>query len=163
MQSSVHKDTLFRALEFHHCGLNPNLSGSRKVVRIRWEKPQAGWFRLNTDGSAIGSLGRVGYGGLIKNDRGVWIGGFSRSLECSNRVIAELWALRNSLILCNNMHLNVNDVQLDAKAIVHLLTNSSHANRFVMPLLDDCRQLISQIAQVRIGKCFREANFVQIF
>lgn len=39
------------------------------------------------------------------------------------------------------MHLNVVDIQLDA-----------------MPLLNDCRQLISQIAQVRIRHCFREAN-----
>lgn len=54
--------------------------------------------------------------------------------------------------------MNAVDIQIDAKAIVHLLTNSSDANRFAMPLIDDCRQLISQIAQVRIGHCFHEAN-----
>ena len=56
------------------------------------------------------------------------------------------------------MHLNAVDIQLDATAIVHLLTNPSDANLSVMALLDDCRQLISQIAQVWIGHCFREAN-----
>ena len=143
VQSNVHRDALFRALEFQHCGLNPKLSGSRNVVRIRREKPQTGWVRLNTDGSAIGNLGRAGCGGLIRNDRGEWIEGFSRSLGSSNSFIAELYALRDGLILCRNMHLNAVDIQLDAKAIVHLITNPSDANLFAMPLLDDCRQLIS--------------------
>ena len=52
------------------------------MVRIRWEKSQTEWFCLNTDGSAIGNPSRAGCGGLIRNDRGEWIGGFSRSLGC---------------------------------------------------------------------------------
>ena len=143
VQSNVHRDALFRALEFQHCGLNPKLSGSRNVVRIGREKPQTGWVRLNIDGSATGNPGRAGCGGHIRNDRGEWIEGFSRSLGSSNSFIAELYALRDGLILCSNMHLNAVDIQLDAKAIVHLFTNPSDANLFAMPLLDDCRQLIS--------------------
>ena len=158
LQPNVHKDALFRALEFQHCGLNPELLGCRKVVRIKWEKPQTGWAHLNTNGSAIGNPGRAGYGGLIRNDRGEWMGGFSRSLGCSNNFIAELWALRDDLTLCNEMHLNAVDIQLDAKASVQFLSNPSNANICAMPLLDDCRQLISQIAQVWIGHCSHEAN-----
>ena len=75
---------MFRAFEFQHCGLNAKTLGGRKVVRIRWEKPQAGWARLNTDGATLGSPGRVGGGGLIRNDQGEWLGGFSRRIGCSN-------------------------------------------------------------------------------
>ena len=32
-----------------------------------------------------------------------------------------------------------------------------------MPIIDDCRQLISQFGQVRIGHCYREANFCADF
>ena len=50
------------------------------------------------------------------------------------------------------------DVQLDAKAVVQLLANPSSSNLCALPLLDDCRKLVSQIGQVRISHCFREAN-----
>lgn len=67
IQSNVHREALFYALEFLHCGLNGKISGCRKIVRIRWEKPQEGWARLNTDGAALGNPGRAGCGGLIRN------------------------------------------------------------------------------------------------
>ena len=59
------------------------------------------------------------------------------------------------------------DVQLDAKVVVQLFSNSSSVNRCALPLLDDCKHLISQIGQVRIKHCFRETNtcadfFVQL-
>ena len=33
----------------------------------------------------------------------------------------------------------------------------------IMPIVDDCRQLISQLAQVRIGHCYHEANYCADF
>ena len=51
------------------------------------------------------------------------IGGFSRSTGFTTSFIAELWALRDGLTLCNNLHFNVVDIQIDVKAIVDLLTN----------------------------------------
>ena len=76
----------------------------------------------------------------------------------STSFIVELWALRDGLTLYNNLNLNAVDIQIDAKAIVVLLSNPSYSNSFTIPIVDDCRQLISQIPQVRIGHCFREAN-----
>ena len=145
-------------MEFQHCGLNAKKSGNKRLVQVRWERPQARWACLNTDGVAVGNPSRAGCGGLIRNEHEEWLGGFSRSIVCSNNFMAELWGLRGGLNLCNEMQLSVVDVQLDAKAVVQLLSNSSSANIYALPLLDDCRQLISQIGHVRIRHCFREAN-----
>ena len=54
-----------------------------------------GWVKLNTDGSAIGSIGRAGGGGVIRNHEGQWLRGYARPLGYSNSCIAELWALRD--------------------------------------------------------------------
>ncbi|KAL0016783.1 hypothetical protein SO802_003852 [Lithocarpus litseifolius] len=116
-QSNAQREALFRALEFLHCGLNVKISGCRKVVRMRWEKPQVGWARLNIDGTALGNPGRSGCGGLIRNSQGEWMGGFSRRLGCSNSFIAELWALRDGLNLCHELNLNAVEIHLDASAI----------------------------------------------
>ena len=56
------------------------------------------------------------------------------------------------------MHLQDVDIQIDAKAVVDIIRDPYYSNRVVMPIVDDCRQLISQFGQVRIGHCYREAN-----
>ncbi|XP_075645075.1 uncharacterized protein LOC142616073 [Castanea sativa] len=157
-QLKVHSDALFNALKFQHCVINPKVAGSRKMVQVRWEKPQPGWVSLNTDGSALGNLGRARCGRLIRNEHGDWLGGCSRRIGVTNGFVAELWALRDSLILYHNLHLNVVNIQLDAKALIDVISNHSYTNQVVMPIIDDCMKLISQLAQVLIGHCFREAN-----
>ena len=50
------------------------------------------------------------------------------------------------------------DIQLDAKAVIELLANPLCSNNVVTPIVDDCRLLLSQIPQVRLSHCYREAN-----
>ncbi|XP_075673827.1 uncharacterized protein LOC142643165 [Castanea sativa] len=83
---------------------------------------------------------------------------FSRSLGSINSFTAELWGLREGLMLYNSLELTIVDIHLDVIAIVQLLSKPSDANLAVMPVLEDCRWLISHIGQVRIGHCYREAN-----
>ena len=61
------------------------------------------------------------------------------------------------------MHLTTVEIHLDASAVVQLFSTSSNTNICAMPLIDDCRQLLSQIAHVRIAHCFREANLCADF
>ena len=82
-----------------------------------------GWAGLNIDGAAAGNSGQAGCDGLIKNEHGEWLCGFSRSIGCANSFMAELWGLRDGLTLCIDLQLTAADVQLDAKAVVQLLAN----------------------------------------
>ena len=61
------------------------------------------------------------------------------------------------------MHLIIVEIHLDASAVVQLFSDPSNTNMCVMPLIDDCRQLLSQIAYVWIAHCFREANLCADF
>ena len=87
------------------------------MVRVRWEKPQVGWVQLNTDGSTIGNPRRAGGGGIIRDVPGRWIAGFSRNIGLSTSFMAELWALRDGLILCNNLNFSAVEIQIDAKTV----------------------------------------------
>lgn len=64
----------------------------------------------------------------------------------------------NGLNLCKNLNFLSVEIDIDAKAIVDLLSNSLDANKNAFPLVDDCMQMISQLSQVRIRHCYREAN-----
>ena len=72
--------------------------------------------------------------------------------------MAELWAIRGRLMLCIERNLAMVEVELDAKAVVDMLANSQHSNNAISPLIEDCMYLVSQIPQVRIKHCYREAN-----
>ena len=47
---------------------------------------------------------------------------------------------------------------MDAKSIVEVLQNTGYVIHVISPILDDCRQLITQFQNVRIKHCFRQAN-----
>ena len=163
-QSNVHNDTLFSALEFQHCVLNPKHLGSKMMVRIKWEKPQLGWVHLNTNGLALGNPGRAGCGGIIRNDHGDWIGGFSRSIGFTTSFIAELWALRDGLTFYNNLHFNAVNIEIDVKAIVDLLTNPLYI-LISLPclLLMTANSLFPRLPKFGLGIVFVKLTLVLIY
>ena len=57
-------------------------------------------MKLNTDRLASDLLNAAGSGGLIRDDQGNWIEGFSRNIGHTNSFLIEIWALRDGLLLC---------------------------------------------------------------
>ena len=72
--------------------------------------------------------------------------------------MAEFWALRDGLMLCNQMNLSDVIVELDAKALVDAFRNPSYANSVIFPLFEDCKQLASRIPHLYIRHIYCEAN-----
>lgn len=87
--------------------------------------------------------GLAGCGGLVRDDQGGWLAGFSKRIGITNSFVAELWGLRDGLILCCNLNISSLIVELDAKAIVDVFHNLNYENNVVSLILDDCRQLVS--------------------
>ncbi|KAL0004547.1 hypothetical protein SO802_012108 [Lithocarpus litseifolius] len=141
-----------------HCVSSPRQSTQNVIRRIRWERPPSGWKKLNTDGSCIGNSRRSGCGGAVRDEHGEWIVGFSRYIGTSCSVVAELWGLRDRLVLCKNLNIQCLVVELDTSMIVDALTKPEYANNIIPPILDDCRQLLTHFQQVQIRHCFRQAN-----
>ena len=147
-----------QALEFLYYVSSPRNPVQRVNKRIRWEKPPAGWKKLNTDGSSMSCMERAGCGGTIKDEHGSWVAGFTRHIGLTNSFVAELWELRDGLILCCNMNISCLIVEIDAKMVVDVLKNSNHINFIISPILEDCRLLASRFHQIQFSHCFREAN-----
>ena len=42
--------------------------------------------------------------------------------------------------------------------IVDVLTKPDYANNIISPILDDCKQMLTQFQRVQIRHCFRRAN-----
>ena len=113
---------------------------TRVVIRsIRWEKPAMGWKKLNTDGSVFGSFGQVGCGGVVRDEHGNWIVGFTRHIGTTNFFAAEFWGLRDDLSLCLSLNIPCLVVEVDAKAVVDVPRNHNYDNIIISPIMDDCR------------------------
>ena len=100
---------------------------------------------------------KAGGGGLIRDHKGDWVASFSRSLGCTNSFIAELWALRDGLILAKDLNFNSLIVELDVKSVVQLM-NNDFANMLMEPLLTDCRTFLRAIPNKQVEDTYREAN-----
>ena len=101
------------------------------IKQIRWEKPEQGWWKLNTNGSWNAAVGSAVGGGLIRDSWGNWVTGFTRKLGSANSFIAEVWTLRDGLMLCVQRKLPIVIVEIDVKALVDAFNNPSYRNSVI--------------------------------
>ena len=145
--------------EFIYCVVDPGKEKGTIEKEVRCSKPSIGWHKLNTDGSLVGANGLAGCGGVIRDSNGCWINGFTMSINTTSSIATELWALREGLHLCVNAHIQAVEIELDASAAISLLASNISSNRDLSGLIDDCRELLLQLPQVKLSHVFREANF----
>ena len=120
--------------KIRHCTVNP----------ICWNKPEPGWYKLNSDGASQGNPGCAGGGGLIRDHNGKWVKGFMRNIGKTTSVAAEFWALRDGLMLAAQLGINHLHVELDAQVVVNLVLSNKAINNSCAALLNDCRYLLEQ-------------------
>lgn len=113
---------------------------------------------MNSDGSCVGRTDQAGCRGVIRDEHGDWVAGFARHIGTTNNFVAELWGLRDGLMLCCSLNIPCVNVEMDAKVVVDVIQNVNYVITVVSPLLDDCRQLVTQFQQVQIRHCYRQAN-----
>ena len=78
-----------QAMEYTLCINRPICNQLWVSKHISWERPDRGWVKLNIDGVASRPTNRAGCGGLIRNDQGNWLMGFSRNIGQANSFMAE--------------------------------------------------------------------------
>ena len=125
---------------------------------VRWRRPDQGKLKLNIDGSAQGNSGLAGGGGVLRDNRGNWVLGYSRKIERTTSSLAEWWALRDGLHLClSKNHLDV-VVELDLEIIVDALTTTQQLDQPVSLLMGDCRSMATRFNHIQFKHCYHERN-----
>ena len=145
----------WKAAEFFAIAVAGKVQAEKHLQAISWQKPPAGWAKLNTDGSSRDNAG--GGGGILRNEHGNWINGFARNCEKVNSIMAELWALRDGLQMVATENIHNLIVELDALAVVQLMKNSI-VNLYLELLLTDCRLLLRKFPNLRVEHTYKEAN-----
>jgi len=155
---NIHSEIYYKEAKFIYCALNVREAIHHISKPVRWEKPTEGWRKLNTDKSSLGNTGRAEGGGLIRDEEGNWVLGFSRQIDVTSSFITELWALRDGLILFVERNFTTVVIEMDAKAIIEVLNNPNNTNLIISSIVDDYRQLASQIPWTHFNHYYGEAN-----
>ncbi|GLJ07917.1 hypothetical protein SUGI_0077130 [Cryptomeria japonica] len=61
--------------------------------RVKWTPPPSGWKKMNFDGASKGNLGLSGYGAVIRDEKGEFIGAVSGQAGFVSNNIVEITAL----------------------------------------------------------------------
>ncbi|KAK2405280.1 LEAF RUST 10 DISEASE-RESISTANCE LOCUS RECEPTOR-LIKE PROTEIN KINASE 2.5 [Trifolium repens] len=105
LRDSVHESvTKINSLRiFCDSAFNSHLLDSTRTTNIRavsWLRPSEGSISLNVDGSLLRSVHTAGFGGLMRNNAGEFLGGFYGSAVQPNILYAEILAILRGLELC---------------------------------------------------------------
>ena len=147
------------ATEFHFLAGTISRTSSRIPQLIQWHPPPYPYFKLNTDGSALGNPGLAGAGRVLRDYRGRWIAGFSLHVGLTTNNMAELAAVRQGLEMAWNMGFKFLHLELDSKVVLSWLTNTNvNYPTNMMPLICDCRNLLDQEWEVHVQHVYCEAN-----
>ena len=68
--SYLAKGIIMQAKEFALYVNRPRGNQLRMIKQIKWEKPDTGWVKLNTDGLSSDPMNTAGGGGLVRDDQG---------------------------------------------------------------------------------------------
>ena len=106
----------------------------------------------------LGNSKKASEGAVIRCSNGDWIAGCLRKLGNTSCILAELWALRDGLLLAKQLSLDNICVDMDAEYLVYLLSNTTVVNLSLEPLLSYCRNLMKRFLNCIVAHVFREAN-----
>ena len=131
-----------------------------KIVSITWQPPPSAWIKVNTNGSALGSPGAAGAGGIFHTTAGFPRGAFSFNLGCDFAYVAELSAAIYALEIAWNKGWHTLWLECDSIWVVQLLSSKSKTvpwkikHRWLR-----CLTYISRM-NFKVSHIYREGNSV---
>ena len=71
--------------------------------------------------------------------------GYTRFMGWANSIEDELRAVRDDLVLCLQLQVQVVEIEFDAKSVIQLLSNNDVSFADYAPITDDCRNLLNRL------------------
>lgn len=108
---------------------------NRVECLICWERPKAGYVKLNTDGSSQSTRGQAGAGWLLRDEERRWLMGFMANMHDCDSLASEIWAaIFNLQMAWDTGHRKV-VMEMDSLVLVNMLKDHWQHSRFVPMLL----------------------------
>lgn len=133
-------------------------SGARSEQIITWKKPRDGWIKLSTDGASHVNPGPATAGGVLRGEKGEWLGGFALKIGICSAPLAKLWGVYYRLVIAWEKRFRRVKVKVDSKLVVRFLQAGISDIHPLFFLVRICHGFISRDWLVRVTHVYREAN-----
>ncbi|KAE8681196.1 hypothetical protein F3Y22_tig00111338pilonHSYRG00169 [Hibiscus syriacus] len=120
------------------------LNHEREEDKIVWGHSKDGQFSVKSafkDPYLMNSNGYAAAGGLIRDEEGNWIQGFMINIGKTTSTLAEVWGLRQGLLLAKEMGARNLVVETDAKWLAETLNKEKSEQVQREAILPDCEEL----------------------
>lgn len=154
----VVKSATFQAEEARRWLVNHGVTRMAKSIWVGWTPPDGGWVKLNTNGARKGATVLASAGGLIRNQHGNWICGFSVKIGVATSFIAECWGLREGLRMFKGLNLERVIIEMDTEIVINLMKDKNGDSDTRGTLIRDYKALVDNIRHVMFSHTLREGN-----
>ncbi|OMO53937.1 reverse transcriptase [Corchorus capsularis] len=138
-----------------NAGFAKSLSAPRVV---KWKPHIPGILILNMDGSRRAHDGQASAGGLIRDSNGGWVKGFMLNIGTTDSLSAELWGIRQGLLMAKSMNIASLVIEMDAAVVVQFLKDQLDSSHPCYTLVRDCYEIIQGGWITKIRHIYREGN-----
>lgn len=133
---------------------------SWNIHNLSWEKPGEDITVLNVDASVDGISGRAGCAGVLRDRYGGWKGGFTCSLDNTNVIYSEGWAVAKGLKWAWDKGVRRLEVRTDSREIARWINGRDAPRGPLREIIEECRKWMNQQWEVAIHHTYREQNRV---
>ncbi|CAN1140362.1 Putative ribonuclease H protein At1g65750 [Linum perenne] len=132
---------------------------ARQTQLVGWQFGRKGWLTLNTDESRYSQTKVAASGGVLGDDGGNFVGGFTTNLGSCSIMRAELRATYEGMRLTLDKGVSKLRIQTDSKVAISLLSDPSRQNNQHEGLILQFHRLCQLNWEVEIEHIYCEANF----
>ena len=136
---------------------------SKVRMASSWQAPQVGTVKFNVDGSALGSPGETGIGGVLRNARKEIIGFFSLNTGPGFAFEAEVYALHFALLVCQQFIIRNVVLESDCLVAVSWVNNKGNRPWKLLNYLNHIDYLVQEVNCIQIKHVMREGNALADF
>lgn len=146
-----------KATEFFHLGLSNHMRSNKDFIPVVWTPPPTSTLKINTDGSHNKDSNLIASGGIIRDDSGPWVCGFSKFLGNGDPLLAELWGILLGINLCLEKNFFGIIFECDCVVAVNLILADNCPSHLLAPIILSCRSGLNALHS-EIRYIYREAN-----
>ncbi|OMO86776.1 hypothetical protein CCACVL1_09458, partial [Corchorus capsularis] len=126
---------------------------------IRWEPPEKGWIKCNSDGAFDQNSNEAGYGVVIRDEKGRLLDGTCNNCVASSALQAEAIALEQALSLVVQKQMDRVSFEVDSSVLYNVVTQPKKSKRWCIdPIITKISDKMKWVGSCNLMLTKREAN-----
>ncbi|RYQ94508.1 hypothetical protein Ahy_B08g089422 [Arachis hypogaea] len=131
----------------------------RTMREVRWRPPPADWIKANVDAFFKRNTGKGAIAVVYRDNRGKILLGFTGLIQANSVTVAEALAIRQALIIANNLFMEKVLIESDNLKIIQAIKSKSPIGE-ALAIIQDIQLLLEQLPGRGITWTPREGNLL---